>query len=104
MDNFTLDGFILDRRLEEDTVLLCEKPLCKVLLMNDSRYPWLILVPKVSGVTELHNLSREEQLILMREVTGVSEVLDNIFTPDKINVAALGNIVSQLHIHIVCCR
>lgn len=102
MAGITDKDFILDKRLEGDTVELCEKPLCKVLLMNDSRYPWLVLVPKVQGATEVHHLGGEAQLILMKEITDISNKLETIFEPDKVNVGALGNIVSQLHVHIIC--
>ncbi len=93
--------FTLDPRLEADTFLLTDLPLCRVLLMNDSRYPWLILVPRHHGLRELHDLSREDQSRLMSEITLTTETLQGSHGPDKINVGALGNIVQQLHIHVL---
>ena len=93
--------FTLDPRLEADTFLLTDLPLCRVLLMNDSRYPWLILVPRHHGLRELHDLSREDQSRLMSEITLTTETLQGGHGPDKINVGALGNIVQQLHIHVL---
>lgn len=78
-----------------------ELPLCRVLLMNDARYPWLILVPKVKDARELIDLSRDDQHRLSDEVARVSEVLMSVCEPIKLNVAALGNRVPQLHVHVV---
>ena len=69
--------------------------------MNDSRYPWLILVPRYNGLKEIHDLSKGDQGNLMFEITKTTRIIEKLFTPDKINVAALGNSVSQLHIHII---
>ncbi|MDO6567426.1 HIT domain-containing protein [Alteromonas sp. 1_MG-2023] len=93
--------FKLDARLEADTLLIHDLPLCRVLLMNDSQFPWLILVPRVEGVTEIIELSDEQQQQFLAESAQVSRLLQAQFTPDKLNVAALGNVVSQLHIHHV---
>ena len=94
-------AFKLDVRLVEDTIYLLELSLCRVLLMNDSRYPWLILVPRYNGLKEIHDLSKGDQGNLMFEITKTTRIIEQLFTPDKINVAALGNSVSQLHIHII---
>jgi diadenosine tetraphosphate (Ap4A) HIT family hydrolase len=93
--------FQLDSRLQNDTYELCEFPLCKVLLANDSQYPWLILVPKRADVCEVFELSEQDQLQLNKESTFVAQILSKLFNADKINVAALGNVVNQLHIHHV---
>jgi len=69
--------------------------------MNDSRYPWLILVPRRPDKSEIHQLSKPDQALLLEEIMAASEVLEIKYAPQKINVGALGNIVSQLHIHIV---
>ena len=69
--------------------------------MNDSNYPWFILVPKRNNISEIYELSRAEQSILISEISFVSKVVKQNILPDKINIGALGNIVSQLHIHIV---
>lgn len=97
-----MTDFKLDERLASDTVEVCEFKLSKLLLMNDKRYPWLILVPMVDKKQfEIHHLSKENQLILLDEITKVSEFMEDLFHPIKLNVGALGNIVSQMHIHIV---
>lgn len=93
--------FQLDKRLQADTVLLAEWPLCDLLLMNDQQYPWCILVPRVSGATELFHLSRSQRQQLDLESTFLSKMLMSVFDGEKLNVAALGNVVSQLHIHHV---
>lgn len=93
--------FSLDSRLANDTIELADWPLCSVRLMNDSHYPWLILVPKVASVTELFQLDDAQRLQLDAESTFVARTLMEIFQGDKMNVAALGNVVKQLHIHHV---
>ena len=69
--------------------------------MNDKRYPWLILVPRYNGLSEIHDLRDKDQSTLISEVTAATRALENLFQPKKINVAALGNMVSQLHIHVI---
>ena len=93
--------FTLDLRLEADTFQVTDLTLCRVLLMNDSRYPWLILVPRKHGLREFHDLARGDQSRLMSEITLTTEMLERSHRPDKLNVGALGNIVNQLHIHVL---
>ena len=93
--------FVLDNCLARDTIHLVELPLCRFLLMNDKRYPWLILVPRYNGLSEVHDLSEKDQSILIFEITCATRALKKLFSPDKMNVAALGNMVSQLHIHVI---
>lgn len=93
--------FELDQRLRNDTLVVGDLALCRVLLMNDSRYPWLILVPKVAAVSEVFELTIEQQQSLWQETTAVSVMLKQLFQADKINIATLGNVVKQLHMHIV---
>ena len=93
--------FNLDDRLAADTVLITDFDLCQVRLMKDAHYPWLILVPKRADIREIHQLEPQDQQCLMQEITHVSRVLETAFKPDKINVAALGNMVPQLHVHII---
>ena len=92
-------AFQLDPRLEKDTVLISDWHLCQVRLMNDSRYPWVILIPKVEGVSEIHELTEEQQQLLLGESMRLSKALDLLFSPHKLNIAALGNMVRQLHVH-----
>ena len=93
------DPFELDPRLAADTVLVGETPLNQVLLMRDARYPWLILVPRRSGVTEPFELSGVEQAQLWQESMRLGEAMKAHFAADKLNIAALGNQVAQLHVH-----
>lgn len=93
--------FELAAQLAADTYELGDFPLSKVLLMNDRQYPWFILVPRRAGATELYHLAEEDQLQLMREVSAFSEALADLFAARKMNVANLGNMVSQLHIHVI---
>ena len=92
-------AFKLDPQLEQDTVLVADWHLCQVRLMNDSRYPWVILIPKVEDVYEIHQLADEQQQLLLGESVRLSKALEQLFVPHKLNVAALGNMVRQLHIH-----
>ena len=96
-----MKAFRLDKRLAQDCLLLGELPLCQLLLMNDQQYPWFILVPRVAGVEELFELNDQQLLQLNRESVQLSAFLSEQFQADKMNVAALGNIVRQLHIHHV---
>lgn len=91
--------FSLDPRLSNDCEWVCDLALCKVLLLKDANYPWLVLVPRVANCIEIIDLNSEQQQQLWRESALVSEVLKQLFTPDKLNVAAIGNVVAQLHVH-----
>jgi len=86
-------------RLLQDCLVLGRLELCHVLLMLDARYPWLILVPDRDGMSEIHQLNEADQHQLMRESVALSRVLVELFRPDRLNVAALGNVVPQLHVH-----
>jgi diadenosine tetraphosphate (Ap4A) HIT family hydrolase len=96
-----MNDFVLDPQLEADTFLLGQFPLCRVLLMNDARYPWLILVPARAGLAEIIDLSASDRTVLMTEMSAASNALKQLFNPDKLNVAALGNRVRQLHVHVL---
>lgn len=91
--------FQLDPKLAADTAILGDLPLCRVLLMNDSHWPWLILVPRRDNAAEICDLDVIDQHRLIDESTQVSHVMQRLFEPDKLNVAALGNQVRQLHVH-----
>jgi len=93
--------FQLDAVLERDTFEVTKLALSHVLVMNDERYPWIILVPARANLTEIHDLDPQDQQVLMAEMMQISTALEDIYKPDKINIGALGNIVSQLHIHII---
>lgn len=93
--------FTLDPTLSADTTEIRRLGLCRALLMNDATYPWLILVPEREGLRDLHDLDMADHATLMAEITRASNALQTLFNPDKINVAALGNVVEQLHVHII---
>jgi diadenosine tetraphosphate (Ap4A) HIT family hydrolase len=93
--------FTLHNQLAKDCVPLGDLPLCRVLLMNDAQYPWLILVPRRVDVAELFQLSRIDQRQLLDETSSVAAALAGHFRADKMNVAALGNVVPQLHVHVI---
>lgn len=93
--------FLLDSRLAADCIVVGDLALCRVLLMNDARFPWLILVPRRTGAREIIDLLDEDQAQLMREVAVASRALRVLVAPHKLNVAALGNSVAQLHVHVI---
>ncbi len=93
--------FSLDPRLQQDTLTVGDLPLCRLLLMNDAQYPWFILVPRRADVSELFDLDAADQLALWQETTALAAVLKDGFAADKMNVATLGNMVSQLHMHVI---
>ncbi len=94
-------AWCLHPQLAADTHLVQQWPLSDVLLMNDARYPWLILVPRVPGAVELVDLAPDQLALLTGEITRASRLLQRAVKPDKLNIAALGNVVPQLHIHVV---
>ncbi len=91
--------FELHPQLAADCLVLGDLPLCRVLLMNDQNYPWFILVPRIAGKTELFQLAPDDQMTLMAESCRFSAFIHEDFSADKINVASLGNMVPQLHVH-----
>ncbi len=96
--------FELHPRLESDTLHLLDLPLSRLLLMNDARFPWCILVPQRSGLREMHELTQSEAALLHEEIRRVSLALSACVHVDKLNVAALGNQVPQLHVHVIARR
>ena len=98
-EGMTAGGFSLHPRLAEDCLTVGALPLCLVLLMKDARYPWFILVPARPAVSEIYQLSAADRSRLMEESTLLSRCMVELFSPDKLNIAALGNMVPQLHLH-----
>jgi diadenosine tetraphosphate (Ap4A) HIT family hydrolase len=94
----------LHSRLKEDTIDIGDLPLSKVLVIKDAHYPWLLLVPRRPDAVEIIDLDEVQQAQLMTEITRVSRALKDITKCDKLNVAALGNLVPQLHVHIIARR
>lgn len=93
--------FVLDARLQQDTLPIGDFPLCRLLLSNDANYPWFILVPRRADISEVFELDRRDQEQLWRETSSLAQLLKPIFTADKMNIATLGNVVSQLHMHVI---
>lgn len=97
-------GWRLDPQLAADTIALGDLPLARVLLTDDANYPWLILVPRRPGVSDLIDLTETDQAQLTREIATVSRALRQVTECRKLNVAALGNVVPQLHVHVIARR
>lgn len=93
--------FVLDPRLAADTHRVGDLDLSRVLLMDDARFAWLILVPRHALLRELTDLDRDDQQRLLAEIDRVARALQTLFAPDKLNIAALGNVVAQLHVHVI---
>ncbi|MEO1745843.1 MAG: HIT family protein [Pseudomonadota bacterium] len=96
-----MTGFELHERLAADTLPVCDIGLCELRLMNDARFPWVVLVPKRPDVREVHDLTPLDQTMLTFETTQMSKLLQEKTAAHKMNVAALGNQVPQLHVHII---
>ena len=96
--------FSLHPQLAADTAPVGDLALARVLLANDANYPWLILVPRRAGASEIVDLTDDEQALLMREIAQASRALKAVSACDKLNVAAIGNVVPQLHVHVVARR
>lgn len=94
-------SFELHPQLAQDSVFVTKLSLCEVRLVNDANYPWVLLVPMREGVREIHRLSPDDSAMLMQEITLVADRLEALTGAEKMNVAALGNMVPQLHVHVI---
>lgn len=92
----------IDQRLLDCSLFVENWPLCQLRLMNDKRYPWCLLIPCLPNAIEIHDLSSDSQNQLFKEIMDLSQHMSFLFKPDKMNIGALGNIVPQLHIHVIC--
>ncbi len=99
-----MPDFEPDARLVEDSYPLTELPLCQLRLMDDARFPWLLLVPRRTGVSEVFELDAPSQQQLWREATRVGRAVLDALGGDKLNIASLGNVVPQLHVHVIVRR
>ena len=93
--------YALHPQLADDTAPVIELPLCEVRLMDDANHPWLVLVPRVADATEIIDLDPGQRAELTAEIDAACRALRSLFKPDKLNVAALGNLVPQLHVHVI---
>ncbi|MFU8832150.1 MAG: HIT domain-containing protein, partial [Wenzhouxiangella sp.] len=96
-----MPDFELDERLANDSLPLLDLELCSLRLMNDDRFPWLLLVPRRAGCVEVLDLDENDQDLLWGEIRQVAAALRAVVQPDKLNIAALGNVVAQLHVHVI---
>jgi diadenosine tetraphosphate (Ap4A) HIT family hydrolase len=94
-------AFHLHPQLEKDCILIGRLDLCRLLLMNDKQFPWFILVPEIEGIMEIYQLNKQQQGLLIEESSTLAERLTTLYKADKINIAAIGNLVPQLHVHHV---
>lgn len=92
-------NFVLHPQLMQDCIPVAELPLCRLLMMNQSALPWFLLVPRRQGLREIHALDAADQAQLLRESSSLAQAMTLAFKPDKLNIAAIGNIVEQLHLH-----
>ncbi len=93
--------FLIDDRLIKSCFILHDWPLSSILLKNNSDYPWFIMVPRIINLTEIMQLCKNDRFQFMEEVYHLSDIMADVFKPDKINIGALGNLVPQFHFHIV---
>ena len=93
--------FTLDQRLENDSVVIGDLTLCQLRLHKNGAFPWVMLIPKRDNIVEILDLTDDDQDILWNEIIFVSTIMKKLFKPTKLNVANLGNIVPQLHVHVV---
>jgi len=103
-----MSDFRLHPQIAADTAAICDWPLCRVLLMNDARFPWLILVPRRADMSEVIDLADDDRVTLMAEIARASAIVQSWAATrggcDKLNVAMIGNLVTQLHVHVVARR
>ncbi len=91
----------IDPRLENSSSFVCDLSLCQVRLSHNAAFPWILLIPKAEHCIEITDLSRSDQHLLISEINQASKVMQCIFSPNKLNIATLGNVVPQMHIHII---
>lgn len=96
-----MGGFVLNKQLEADTYLVCELENCSLRLLDDARWPWLVLVPRIAGIEEWHDLTKGQRIMIDDEVARASSALKTMTGCEKINIASIGNMVRQLHIHVI---
>lgn len=93
--------FTLDPVLQKDSYFICDLELCQVRLIDNSDFPWVILVPRKDDISEITDLTETEYYLLSQEIRAMTTVMQGVFAPDKLNIATIGNVVPQMHYHIV---
>ena len=94
-------SFKLDRKFLKSSYHITDLKLCTIRLNDNSKFPWLILIPKRNKITDMSDLKSKDQILLMKEIVYVSKIMKKLFKTSKLNVEKIGNIVPQLHIHII---
>ena len=94
-------SFKLDRKFVKSSHHITDLKLCTIRLNDNSKFPWLILIPKRNKITDMSDLKSKDQILLMKEIIYVSKIMKKLFKTSKLNVEKIGNIVPQLHIHII---
>lgn len=95
------ENFKIHNRLKDDTFVVADWPISRVLLMNDVNFPWLILVPRRGGLRDLHDVAREDEVAFLGEINCAARALQKMTSAQKMNIGALGNMVPQLHVHVI---
>lgn len=93
--------FVLDKQIERDSVFVQDLKLCTVRLSKNAAFPWLVLIPKRPNMAEILDLNEEDRQVLYSEIEHCARALQKLFKPTKLNIANIGNVVSQLHIHVI---
>ena len=93
--------FVLNEKLASDSAFIVDLPLCQARLSHNAAFPWVILIPRLFNAVEIIDLSQDHQFQLLKEINQVSKVVRDLFQPTKLNVVNLGNVVSQLHVHVI---
>lgn len=101
LGKYMLKNADLKKPFSDPSLYVCDLQLCEIFVEDNSLYPWVVLVPKRENVKEMIDLNKNDQYLLMDEIEFVSKAMQKAFSPDKLNIAAFGNIVPQLHIHII---
>lgn len=96
-----MSEFTLHERLEKDSFFIKSLDLCQLRLINNHDYMWLILVPQINDIIHVTDLNPEQQLVLFNEINQIAQIVKTCFQPDRLNIASLGNVVSQMHWHII---
>lgn len=96
-----MSTFTLDARLAQDSLHIADLTLCQVRLSRDARYPWAILIPRCADTVEIYDLSTDDQATLWREASRLGQAMMQHFEGDKLNIASLGNLVAQFHLHVI---
>jgi len=94
-------AFKINKKFQATSYHITELKLCSIRLHNNSKFPWVILIPKRKNITDMSELNSKDQILLMKEIVYVSKIMKKLFKTDKLNIEKIGNIVPQLHIHII---